>query len=75
MRGRTTASFNIIARGLQPVGALLGGWLGGTLGLPLTLVIATAGLFGSFTWLLTTPKLRGRDLGREPAIDPAPAPA
>jgi MFS family permease len=75
MRGRTTASFNIIARGLQPVGALLGGWLGGTLGLPLTLVIATAGLFGSFTWLLTTPKLRDHDLGREAAVEPAPAPA
>jgi MFS family permease len=73
MRGRATASFNIIARGLQPVGALLGGWLGGKIGLPWTLVIGIAGLFCAFFWLLTTPKLRSRDLIREPEIATAAA--
>ena len=41
--------------GANPVGALIGGGLGGVIGVPLTLVVACGGMLLSFLWLLLSP--------------------
>jgi hypothetical protein len=40
---------------MQPIGALLGGALGGLIGVPLTLVVASVGMLLAFLWLLLSP--------------------
>ena len=42
-------------RGAFPIGSLIGGGLGATIGVPLTLVVATFGLLLAFVWLLLSP--------------------
>ncbi|MEA2511101.1 MAG: hypothetical protein QOJ59_588 [Thermomicrobiales bacterium] len=60
IQGRVNATFTTIARGMQPLGSLLGGWLGSRIGLPWTLVVGEAGMFVAFAWLLASP-LRHRE--------------
>ncbi len=55
IQGRVNATFTTVARGMQPLGSLLGGWLGSRIGLPWTLVVGEAGMFVAFAWLLASP--------------------
>jgi len=58
LRGRVNASFNFAFYGVMPVGALLGGLLGATIGIPTTLLVAAAGLLLAPLWILLTPLRR-----------------
>jgi MFS family permease len=53
--GRMSATMGVLAWGIVPVGALLGGLMGETLGLRPTLVIAALGELAALTWLLLSP--------------------
>jgi len=55
--GRVNAGMQLLARGVYPLGALLGGWLGARVGVLTTLAAAAAGLLLSTLWL-ATPALR-----------------
>jgi MFS family permease len=55
IQGRVNATFTTVARGMQPLGSLLGGWLGSRIGLPWTLVVGEVGMFVAFSWLLASP--------------------
>lgn len=55
LQGRVNATMRFMAGGMQPIGALLGGALGGLIGVPLTLVVASVGMLLAFLWLLLSP--------------------
>lgn len=55
LQGRVNATMRFLAGGANPVGALSGGALGGLIGVPLTLVVASFGMLLSFLWLLLSP--------------------
>ena len=57
-----------LAGGANPIGAVIGGALGGVLGVPLTLVVASFGMLLSFLWLLLSPV---RGLRAMPTSTPA----
>jgi len=56
--GRVNAGMQLLARGIWPLGALLGGWLAAVLGVRTTLVVAAAGVLLSTLWLLAPPVRR-----------------
>jgi MFS family permease len=58
--GRINAGMQLLARGVYPLGALLGGYLGERLGIRPTLALAAAGLLLSTLWLLPSPLRRLR---------------
>jgi MFS family permease len=62
LRARVAGAFRTINYGIRPVGALLGGALGATLGVHSTLWIATVGALGGVLWLLASPIPRVRNL-------------
>jgi MFS family permease len=73
LQGRVNATMRFLAGGALPIGALIGGALGGVIGVPLTLVVAELGMLLAFLWLLLSPV---RGLRVLPALDPArPKPA
>jgi hypothetical protein len=53
--GRVNATMRFLGGGVLPIGALIGGALGGIIGLPLTLVAAECGMLLAFLWLLFSP--------------------
>jgi MFS family permease len=53
--GRTNASMQFLSQGVAPLGALLAGILGGTLGLRFTILIGVLGVMLAGTWLLLSP--------------------
>jgi hypothetical protein len=55
LQGRVNATMRFFAGGLMPIGALVGGALGGVIGLPWTLVVAEVGTLLGFVWLLLSP--------------------
>ncbi|MDV9192008.1 MFS transporter [Streptomyces sp. SR27] len=61
--GRVTATTRFVSWGCQPVGALLGGWLGGRFGLAEVMYVSAAGLLTSALWPLLSPvrALRGTE--------------
>jgi hypothetical protein len=66
-----------LAGGANPIGAVIGGALGGLIGVPLTLVVASFGMLLGFLWLLLSPV---RGLFAMPTTDhsgppPTPEPA
>lgn len=65
--GRMTASVRFLIWGVTPLGALLGGWLGSTVGLRPTLLIAATGTTLACLWLLPAPLRRLRTLPSTPA--------
>ncbi|GAB2872472.1 MFS transporter [Pseudoduganella ginsengisoli] len=68
MLGRMTATVRVATLGIRPLGALVGGWCGGTIGIkPTLLVVITMGLLLSLSSLLASP-LRHLD-GLAPAED------
>ncbi len=62
VRSRVAGAFSTINYGIRPIGAVLGGVLGSTLGLRPTLVVAAVGGALSVLWLLPSPIARVRDL-------------
>jgi MFS family permease len=55
LQGRVSASVRFIIWGLQPIGALVGGFLGQTIGLRFALGVAAAGFVSGFLWALLSP--------------------
>jgi Na+/melibiose symporter-like transporter len=55
LQGRMNATIGFIAWALVPVGALLGGWLGETIGLRPTLFLSAGGEMLAVLWLLLSP--------------------
>ena len=53
--GRVNATMRFLAGGANPIGAVIGGALGGLIGVPLTLVVASFGMLLGFLWLLLSP--------------------
>ena len=59
--GRVNASMQVLDGALSPLGALVGGVLGGLIGIQGTLFIAAAGIIASRAWLVFSPVPRLRD--------------
>ncbi len=70
LRGRVNATNRFLQWGTLPVGSLIGGALGGTIGLRLTIGVAVAGTLVAITWFVLSPV---RDLREAPAEMRAPA--
>jgi MFS family permease len=72
MRSRVAGAFTAVNYGIRPLGAVVGGVLGTSLGLRPTLLIAAAGGTLSFLWLLPSPIPGFRSLDDEgcPATRP-----
>ncbi|MER7952485.1 MFS transporter [Streptomyces sp. NPDC096079] len=75
--GRVTATTRFVSWGCQPIGALLGGWLGGRFGLAEVMYLSAAGLFTSALWPLLSPvrALRGTDGEEDEDAGPPPGAA
>jgi MFS family permease len=67
LRGRVNATFRFLVVGPQPLGSLLGGFLGGLIGLPGTLVVGEIGMLLAVLWLVASPLPGLRDAGDAPA--------
>ncbi len=70
LQGRVSASSQVLVGGMQPLGALAGGFLATLVGVPATLVIACIGMLCSVLWLLRSPI---RAFTHIPAEAPEPA--
>ncbi len=64
LQGRVSATLRIIAVGVVPLGALLGGFLGDTYGLRTTVLVAGCGTFIAFLWVLFSPVRKLREQAR-----------
>jgi predicted MFS family arabinose efflux permease len=53
--GRVNGTMRFIVWGSRPIGSLLGGYLGGLIGLPMTLVVGAFGMLLAFVPLLVSP--------------------
>jgi hypothetical protein len=58
--GRVNAGMQLLARGIWPIGSLIGGFLAAALGVRATLALAAAGVVMSTLWLLASPLRRVR---------------
>lgn len=73
LQGRINATMRFLVGGAMPVGALIGGALGGVIGVPLTLVVAELGILLAVLWLVLSPI---RSLSAMPSLEagvPPPA--
>jgi predicted MFS family arabinose efflux permease len=61
LQGRVTATMRLIAGGVEPLGALMGGTLGDHYGLRSTVIIAGAGTLLAFLWVVVSPVRRLRE--------------
>jgi MFS family permease len=62
MLGRTNAAYRLLVSGVVPLGSLLGGFLGSTLGVHGTLAVGTVCLLSTSAFLVFSPVRRVRDL-------------
>jgi MFS family permease len=62
LRARVSGAYMVVNYGVRPLGSLLGGILGSTIGLRPTLWIASVGAVAGFLWLLPSPVPRLRML-------------
>jgi len=62
LRSRVSGAYTLVNYGVRPVGSLIGGFLGSTIGLRPTLWIAATGAIAGFLWLLPSPIPAMRDL-------------
>jgi MFS family permease len=73
LRSRVSGAYSFVNYGVRPVGSLVGGALGSTIGLRPTLWIGTIGALAGVLWLLASPIPRLRDLPEpEDADGPVP---
>jgi len=72
LRSRVAGAFQTVNYGVRPLGSLLGGALGSSIGLRSALWIGTVGALAGVLWLLPSPIPRLRTLPARPA-DPVPA--
>ncbi len=75
MLGRMNASYRFVAWGTVPLGSLLGGALGETVGLRPTLFVAAAGMFCAALWIVFSPIRRIREIPERPDGPGAAMPA
>ncbi len=70
LQGRVNATIRFVAGSMLPLGALIGGALGGVIGLPLTLVVAELGTLLGVVWIAASPvrTLRALPRRRLPAL-------
>ena len=61
-RARVSGAYMVVNYGVRPVGALLGGALGSSIGLRSTLWIASGGAIAGFLWLIPSPIRTLREL-------------
>jgi MFS family permease len=73
LQGRVNATIRFVAGSMLPVGALVGGAVGGVIGLPLTLVVAELGTLLGVVWIATSPVRKLRALPTADEAMPAPA--
>jgi len=62
LRSRVSGAYTLVNYGVRPLGSLIGGFLGSSIGLRPTLWIAAAGAVAGFLWLLPSPVAQMRDL-------------
>jgi MFS family permease len=62
LRSRVSGAYMVVNNGIRPAGALIGGFLGATIGLRPTLWIAVVGAIAGFLWLLPSPIPKMREL-------------
>jgi MFS family permease len=62
LRSRVSGAYMVVNNGVRPVGSLIGGLLGSTIGLRPTLWIAATGAIAGFLWLLPSPIPKMREL-------------
>jgi MFS family permease len=72
LQGRVNATMRVIGFGIVPLGGLLGGALGETIGPRATLLVVALGEILSVTWLLLSPL---RSLRQPPTEDANPTPS
>jgi len=68
LRGRAGATARFVAMGVVPIGALLGGVLGESIGLRQTLVLAAIGEIAAALWLWGSPVRAIRQLDDKGAL-------
>jgi MFS family permease len=61
LQGRVTASHRFLVYGAYPLGALLGGWLGATLGLRTAIALCALGALAAPVWVAISPLRRLRE--------------
>jgi predicted MFS family arabinose efflux permease len=71
--GRMNASYRTLTYGAIPVGAMIGGVLGETIGLQATMAVGAVGVFLAPLWVLLSPVPGIRDAAAYPRIGSAPA--
>jgi MFS family permease len=69
IRSRVTGAFRFINMGIRPIGALIGGYLGGVLGVRETLLLVTIASLTGVLWLVGTPVWRLHDMPEVAQID------
>jgi MFS family permease len=62
LRSRVSGAYMVVNNGVRPVGSLIGGLLGSTIGLRPTLWIAVIGAILGFLWILPSPIPKMREL-------------
>jgi len=62
LRSRVSGAYMVVNNGIRPVGALIGGFLGATIGLRPTLWIGVVGAIAGFLWILPSPIPKMREL-------------
>lgn len=66
IRGRAGGAFRFINMGIRPIGATIGGLLGGLIGVRETLFIVTIAQLAGVLWLIGSPIIGLRDLPESP---------
>lgn len=72
IRSRVMGSWRFINMGIRPIGAVMGGFLGGLIGVRETLFVVTIASLGGVLWLIGSPVLR---LHGVPEVADLPGPA
>jgi MFS family permease len=62
IRSRVTGAFRFVNMGVRPIGALIGGFLGGAIGVRETLFVVTIASLAGVVWLFGTPVIGLREM-------------
>ena len=66
MLGRISASYRFLTMGMMPLGSLLGGILGETIGLHVTVIVSVIGMLLPSLWLMCSPVRAVHTIGTLP---------